>query len=272
MEQAFLQVILTVIQMAKEEEKRKQLLTIILVPILSLLLIIAFIIYLVTNPISFMSQWMKGTESEAVERFQLDWGYNQRIGIFSKDYIENSGQNYEGITLGQEGEREVVYYNQLDERWAKELYGQDKIGTHGCGPTSMSIVISTLTGEAVDPIQMAQWSYENGFYCRGEGSFHSLIPGAAENWGLSVQRNMNGQDVVDALSSGRLVVAIMAKGHFTKGGHFIVLRGVTAEGKILVADPASVKRSNQEWDLTIILDEARKGAGAGGPFWCIGTK
>lgn len=58
--------------------------------------------------------------------------------------------------------------------------------------------------------------------------------------------------------------------HFTKGGHFIVLRGITAEGKILVADPASVKRSNQEWDLSIILEEARKGAGAGGPFWAIG--
>lgn len=270
LEQAVLKVILTVIQMAKEEEDRKQLLTIILVPVLSLLLIIALIIYLVANPISFMSQWMEGTESEAVDRFQQDWGYNQRIGFFSKDYIENSGQSYEGITLGQEGEREVVYYNQLDERWARELYGQDKIGTHGCGPTSMSIVISTLTGEAVDPVQMAQWSYENGFYCRGEGSYHGLIPGAAENWGLSVQRNMKGQDVADALFNGKLVVAIMAKGHFTKGGHFIVLRGITAEGKILVADPASVKRSNQEWDLSIILEEARKGAGSGGPFWAIG--
>lgn len=63
-----------------------------------------------------MSQWMEGTESEAVDRFQQDWGYNQRIGFFSKDYIENSGQSYEGVTLGQEGEREVVYFNQLDER------------------------------------------------------------------------------------------------------------------------------------------------------------
>ena len=40
-------------------------------------------------------------------------------------------------------------------------------------------------------------------------------------------------------------------------------------GKILVADPASHKRSEQEWDLSIILDEARKGAAAGGPFWAI---
>ena len=49
----------------------------------------------------------------------------------------------------------------------------------------------------------------------------------------------------------------------------MVLRGVTSEGKILVADPASKKRSEQEWDISIILDEARKGAAAGGPLWAI---
>jgi hypothetical protein len=63
----------------------------------------------------------------------------------------------------------------------------------------------------------------------------------------------------------------MSKGHFTSSGHFIVLRGVTSEGKILVADPASQKRSQQEWDLSLIMNEARKGAAAGGPFWAIGN-
>ena len=67
----------------------------------------------------------------------------------------------------------------------------------------------------------------------------------------------------------KLIVTLMSKGHFTKSGHFIVLRGVTAEGKILVADPASIRRSEQEWDLSIILAEARKGASAGGPLWAI---
>jgi hypothetical protein len=76
--------------------------------------------------------------------------------------------------------------------------------------------------------------------------------------------------MVDALADGKLVVAIMAKGHFTNSGHFIVLRGVTAEGKILVADPANYTRSQQAWDLAIILNEASGRAGAGGPFWIIG--
>ena len=73
----------------------------------------------------------------------------------------------------------------------------------------------------------------------------------------------------DALAAGNLVVAIMSEGHFTSSGHFIVLRGVK-DGQIMVADPASYKRSEQLWDLSIILNEASRRAGAGGPFWIIG--
>ena len=59
----------------------------------------------------------------------------------------------------------------------------------------MSIVVSTLTGTNVDPVEMAQWSYENGYYCPGGGSYHSLIPKAAEHWGLSVDMNLDGENV-----------------------------------------------------------------------------
>jgi hypothetical protein len=111
-------------------------------------------------------------------------------------------------------------------------------------------------------------SFESGMKVGG-GSYHSLIPKAAEHWGLSVDMNLDGENVADAIAEGKLVVAIMSKGHFTKSGHFIVLRGITADGKVLVADPASLKRSNQEWDLSLILEEARKRVGAGGPFWAI---
>ena len=38
----------------------------------------------------------------------------------------------------------------------------------------------------------------------------------------------------------------------------------------MVADPASYRRSEKLWDLSIILNEASKRAGAGGPFWIIG--
>jgi hypothetical protein len=258
-------------QAATDEQVRKRLLVIILGPVIAVLMLIALILYLITSPFSVLAQWLIGDELTVVEDFQKEYGYNQTLGIYDQDYIDGIGQSYERVVF-TDGGMEVVYYNQLDERWANVMYGQSStIGEAGCGPTSMSIVISTLTGEAHDPVELSKWSVANGHRCEGNGSYHSLIPGAAEGYGLSCKGDLSAQDIVDALSSGKLVVAIMSKGHFTTGGHFIVLRGVTAEGKILVADPASHRRSNQEWDLSLIMNEARKGAAAGGPFWAIGN-
>lgn len=260
-----------VIKAAVDDETRNRLLLIILTPVLFTLLLTAFILHLITNPLSVFASFMDAEEMALVEELQTDYGYNQNIGIYDNDYISGRGQDYDGVVFGEEGETQVTYFSQLDERWARAPYGSSTVSRSGCGPTSMSIVVSTLTDTVVDPPHMAEWAFEGGYYCEGNGSYHNLIPEAAAHYGLEAEGNLGAQGVVDALADGKLVVAIMAKGHFTKGGHFIVLRGVTEDGKILVADPASLDRSNQEWNLSIILDEARKGAGAGGPFWAIGN-
>lgn len=259
------------VQATTDEQARKRLLIIILGPTVTFLLLIALILYILTSPLSIFAEWAMGDELAAIEDLQINYGYNQNIGIYEQDYIEGSGQSYEGVVF-TDGGIEVVYYNQLDERWADKMYGTSgTIGEGGCGPTAMSIVISTLIGEPHDPVELSNWSVANGHRCEGNGSYHSLIPAAAEDYGLSCEGDLSTQDIVDALASDKLVVAIMSKGHFTTSGHFIVLRGFTGEGKILVADPASHKRSQQEWDLLLIMDEARKGAAAGGPFWAIGS-
>ena len=203
--------------------------------------------------------------------------YAQNLSLFLGDgmfqYTEYSGATIPslGNVRFTDGVTDVVYFNQLDQQYANKPYGTDNIGGYGCGPTSMSIVVSSLTDDIVDPMEMAEWAYKNGGWCSKSGSYHSLIPNAAKAWGLPVEgcTASEPQRILDALGSGKLVVAIMTKGHFTSGGHFIVLRGVKG-GQILVADPASYKRSEKSWDLSIILNEASKRAGAGGPFWIIG--
>ena len=169
--------------------------------------------------------------------------YAQNLSLFLSDgSIQHT--EYTGGTIASlgdvrftDGATEVVYFNQLDQRYANQPFGTDNIGGYGCGPTSMAIVVSSLTDEIVDPIAMAKWAYENGGWCKGQGSYHSLIPNAAKAWGLNVEgcKASEPQRILDALSQGKLVVAIMGKGHFTTTGHFIVLRGVQ-DGKILVAD------------------------------------
>ena len=223
------------VDVVTDAEKRRRLMILILAPTIGLLLLIAFIVYIITSPLSLLLGWLLPNEVTVIEDFQKDYGYNQSIGIFETDYVDGSGVDY-GEIIFTDGATSVVYYNQLDEQYANEPYGTDKIGTHGCGPTALAIVVSSLTDQTVDPIQMAEWSVANGGWCEGNGSYHSLIPTAAKEYGLNVEGDVQGdvqdnpQKVIDALTNGKLVIALMSKGHFTSSGHFIVLRGVTTDG------------------------------------------
>ena len=190
----------------------------------------------------------------------------QKITPDSEFVDKDRLKSYEGVDLDG-----LTYFNQLDERWANEMYGKtDTIGVAGCGPTALAIAISNLTGEETDPVEVAEWSYENGYVCEGSGSYISLIPNAAEHFGLSVEKlgKSNAEELVEHLEDGKMIIAIMGAGHFTNTGHFIVLRGVTDDGKILVADPVSYNRSTMAWDVSTILKEV-KNAGSGGPFWSL---
>lgn len=210
----------------------------------------------------------------AINMFQ-QLAYTQIIDPSYIDFGTNTTSN-EPVELKdvafKNGSTNVVYFNQGDKRWANVKYGKyDGIKVAGCGPTSLAIAVASFTGKNITPVEVANWSVVNGYRVEGAGSSHALIPEGAKHYGLTVEgaTYREQQKVVDALADGKLVIAIMGKGHFTTSGHFIVLRGVTEDGKILVADPASVKKSNQEWDAGIIFGEARKSAGAGGAFWII---
>ena len=212
------------------------------------------------------------------EQKELAADYAANLSLFLGDGMLQNLTAWNGNSIPslgdirfEDGGTPVVYFNQMDERYADKPYGTDHIGSYGCGPSAMAIVVSSLAGETVDPVEMADWAYKYVYWCKGSVSYHALIPGAAKAWGLPVSgcSASEPQRIIDALSEGKLVVAIMAKGHFTSSGHFIVLRGVQ-DGKVMVADPGSYKRSNQLWDLSIILNEASRRAAAGGPFWIIG--
>ena len=171
------------------------------------------------------------------------------------------------------GSRELIYYNQTGAQWAQEPYGSDTIGPYGCGPVAMAMVVSSLTDTAVDPIQMAQHCVDQGYWAKKHGSYWSIVPGTAEDFGLTCTPLPPEEADVDmithCLSTGQLLVAMVGPGHFTNGGHFIILRGITLDGSILVADPASPDRSLTTWDLELILSELSANRSSGGPLWAI---
>ena len=162
---------------------------------------------------------------------------------------------------------DIVYYNQGEEPWADMPFGPDPISGYGCGPTAMAMLVSSLSDVTIDPGKMAEWAYNNGYCAPGSGSYLSIVKGTAKAYGLSCKERefSDAEELCLELAAGKVYVALMRKGHFTNCGHFILLRGTTLEGNILVADPNSRERSLASWDPELILKEAKP------TFWEFST-
>lgn len=166
---------------------------------------------------------------------------------------------------------DVIYFCQSDEEWAEQLYGTDPIGPYGCGPTAMAMAVASMTDTETDPAVMAAWAAEHGYWARRSGSYHSIVRGTAQAFGLEAEAltDRTPEGIRQALRDNCLVVALVGPGHFTDGGHFILVRGTTLTGDVLVADPNSLERSLQAWDPQIILDELSSARDNGAPLWVI---
>ena len=158
-----------------------------------------------------------------------------------------------------------IYFNQGDSAWNQNGYC---IAKAGCGPTSMAVVITSLTGKWVTPLDTAIWGYQHGFYSR-EGSAHEMIPAMAAAYGLRCQGvGTDYQAIKKALKAGKPVVCLMGPGYFTRGGHFMVLVAIDNNDCVTVADVGSRTRSAYKYQLADVIAQS-KGASAGGPFWVM---
>ena len=144
------------------------------------------------------------------------------------------------ITGSAEAEGKVlndcVYYCQWDKRWKKVMYSNhnDKdqtIGNSGCGPTSMAMIVATWIDKDVTPVGMCELSLKGGFRTKDKGT----------SWGYFeyVYNNIKGfgkflktgsiATLEAAIREGALAVCSMNSNDncfWTKGGHFITVRGV----------------------------------------------
>lgn len=167
--------------------------------------------------------------------------------------------DFEAGTIAPNGMAIPLYY-QYSGGWQNIAFGGGNIASSGCSVTCIGMVFTYLLGETITPDQIVAWT-GNRYYVHPEGQGWGIFPACAGQWGVRCQNlGKDANAVVNALSSGKPVIASMSKGTFTKGGHFIVLRGVTADGKILVNDPndnASKNHVNREFDLNLIMRESK---------------
>lgn len=139
------------------------------------------------------------------------------------------------------GGMSIPLYLQTDKRWSSIVFGGGNIGTSGCSVTSLAMVLSYLNDKCIYPDHVVAWT-GNRFYAGSAGQSWSIFGAVAEHWGLKcTQQTANANAIRKALKAGKpVIVSTTGKGttqEFTTGGHFIVLRGLTSDGKVLVNDP-----------------------------------
>ncbi len=165
----------------------------------------------------------------------------------------------------------LTYFNQADEEWLTKPFGIDPIGSHGCGPTALAMAVTSLTGQTVDPAEMAAWAASEGYAAPHSGAYLTVVQGAAAHFGLecTTVETLDADTLCRALSGGGVMVALMGPGHFTSAGHFILLHGLTLSGEVLVADPYSREKSLMVWDPQLIVDELSTTRYGGSPLWLL---
>lgn len=185
------------------------------------------------------------------------------INIKEGLYIQ--GAEYENATY----DGNVVFYDQGDYKNVT-FCGRSgaSISSSGCGVTASAIVASTLLGnKQYDPVYMMNLAYSyhdcgSGISGTNDGFFQKF----ANKFNLGYQRvsKSQGNQVIEALKTGKsMVIAHMGKGHFTNGGHYIVLSAINQEGKVYVHDPNNRGNKNKRgtgngwYDLNMIASELK---------------
>lgn len=146
------------------------------------------------------------------------------------------------------------------------------ISSHGCGIACVTMVASYLSDTELNIVQMAKdW----GHYNTAHGSLWELFEECAEPLGIGFQeKTYDTEKVMKALENGQLVICLQRKGLFTNGGHYIVLTGLTKNGRITVNDP-----NGTNWTKTKELQtgfargfEPNQIWEDGGPYWIYDKK
>ena len=145
---------------------------------------------------------------------------------------------------------------------------------YGCGYMATAMAVTNVSGKMVTPVEivkMAQSLSSVGFYSCGVGMYNEG-PGEIINngdYGLKAESisNYTVDAINTALKDGGMVITSVgtdSNGNgdttFSSGGHFIVIRSLSSNGKWRILD--SVNRppdvNNTEWDPEFIVSQIRQ--------------
>lgn len=159
-----------------------------------------------------------------------------------------------------EKQKGIPLYFQWDQTWGYTAYGSETVATGGCGPTCLAMVATYLTGDgSMTPKKIADFSVAEGYYTEDAGTSWSLMEEGARKLGLPAWQiqNWSQSSINSELAAGHPLICSMGPGDFTETGHFIVLAGLTEDGKVIVNDPNSKINSIKRWDTQVLLEQMK---------------
>lgn len=201
--------------------------------LVEMLLTIVLITALLVGGMFFLSKFEKG-ESEGSEKpVQTTASATEIMATTLASLPPETQPQTTPVETTQSAEQTfdtVPLYFQTDYPHVK--FGNGTIATSGCSMACLAMVSSYLTETEYTPLQLAMH-----FGRFGKNNIERLIHGN-EQMQLPNRRTDNVQEVLQALRDGKVVIAMMDdESIFTSEQHFIVLAGMTSDGKILVNDP-----------------------------------
>ena len=179
---------------------------------------------------------------------------------------------------GPKMNKKPVSFLQTDKRWASKPYrvkGENStIGDSGCGPTAAAMLLSTLTGKNITPEDTCKWSVDHGYKALGNGTYYAYFAPQFAAYGIKCwqlnwvnayhnPKATSFDETVKYLKQGYYAIALMKKGTWTGGGHFVVLWW--ADGKVRINDPASTRDNRVNGNLATFKNEAAY-------FWIVDAR
>lgn len=173
----------------------------------------------------------------------IDFVYNYQNGITNFEFYPGESVNLD---------RKTPYFLQWDNRRAYNSLGQSNIGIAGCGPTSMAMALARLTGD--NSITPDKISIDANEYMDASGVSRLFFNDEASKYGYRVVDISNDKDaMIEALNYGPLIVSV-TRGYFTLFGHIVIIDSYQ-NGKFIINDPNSIKKSQISWSFNQIQNQ-----------------
>lgn len=158
--------------------------------------------------------------------------------------------------------KKPVSYFQTDPRWKNNDYSakgeKTTIGASGCGPTCAAMLIETITGETFTPADACKWSLDHGYKAPKQGTYYSYFAPQFAAFGIECYQlswtniyhkpdSPIHDKALSLLNANCYLIALMKKGLWTTGGHYVVVW--KKDNKIYINDPISTSPARTEANI-----------------------